>query len=192
MSHSTGIVDGYLNGYLLVAMPTIIQSRFEQASVFVCGHDKKGAIGLILNKTLPGIFLPELLKQLNIPVTNETPNAPLYFGGPVDMSRGFVLHTLDYTSNNTVVVSETFGVTATVDVLRSIANGKGPEQYHICLGYSGWSSGQLEIEVKNHDWLISDSSMDLIFNTPADEKWKKCMYNMGLHEGNLPYFGGHA
>lgn len=192
MSHSTGVVDGYLSGYLLVAMPTIVQSRFEQASIFVCGHDKKGAIGLILNKPLPAVSLPELLKQFDIPVTSNTPNTPLYFGGPVDMGRGFVLHTLDYTSSNTVTVNETFGVTATIDILRAIACGAGPEQFHICLGYSGWGSGQLEMEMQNNDWLISNSSMDLIFNTPADEKWKKCMHSIGLHEGNLPYAGGHA
>lgn len=192
MSCSTGIVDGYLNGYLLVAMPTIVESRFEQASIFVCGHDKKGAIGLILNKPLPAVSLPELLKQFDIAVTSHTPNAPLYFGGPVDMARGFVLHTLDYTSSNTVTVNEIFGVTATIDILRAIASGKGPERFHICLGYSGWGAGQLEMEMQNNDWLIGNSSMDLIFNTPADEKWKKCMHSMGLHEGNLPYSGGHA
>lgn len=192
LNHATGIVDGYLTGYLLVAMPTIIESRFEQASIFICGHDQNGAIGIILNKPLPAVSLPELLKQFDISINNNIPNTPLYFGGPVDMGRGFVLHTLDYISANTVIINKTFGVTATIDILRAIANGSGPEQFHICLGYSGWGAGQLEIEMQNNEWLLSHSSTDLIFNTPANEKWKKCMHSIGLHDGNLPYTSGHA
>ncbi|MDP2193096.1 MAG: YqgE/AlgH family protein [Alphaproteobacteria bacterium] len=188
----TGIVDGYLSGYLLVAMPMVQESRFQQASIFICGHDQKGAIGLILNKPLPGVHLHELLGQLNIPVTKDTPKSPLFFGGPVDMSRGFVLHSTDYQSKNTVRVNENFGVTATIEILRSISRGTGPLEYFICLGYSGWSEGQLETEMQNNNWLITPSTPELVFHTPADLKWKKCMFTMGLNDMNLPYAGGHA
>lgn len=192
MENSKYLVDGYLTGYLLIAMPYIQETRFEHSLVFICGHDANGAIGLILNKPLPSVYLPELLKQLSIPTSANTPNDPLYFGGPIDMSRGFVLHSLDYISDNTVVVNQAFGVTATIDVLRSISKGEGPKNYHISLGYSGWMAGELEREMQNNHWLTSKLQPDLVFNTSPDNMWRESMHRMGLQDSNIPYIGGHA
>lgn len=186
-------VEGYLNGYLLTAMPFIMESRFEHSIIFICGHDAKGAIGLMMNKPLPSVYLPELLKQLKISKIEIDPKTPLYFGGPLEMNRGFVLHTLDYTTNNTVVINMDFGVTATLDILRAIGGGKGPKKYRISLGYTGWSEGQLEQEIQNSHWLVNQAPADLIFNTRSDKQWHKSLDLLGAsNNGFIPLHGGHA
>lgn len=186
-------VEGYLNGYLLTAMPCIMGSRFEHSIVFICGHDAKGAIGLIMNKPLPSIYLPELLKQLEISKIKINPKTPLYFGGHLDMNRGFVLHSLDYTTNNTVVINMDYGVTATLDILRAIAAGKGPKKYRISLGYTGWEKNQLEQEIQDNHWLVNQTSPELIFNTRSDKQWHKSLDLLGAsHNGFVPLHGGHA
>lgn len=191
-SNSTN-VEGYLNGYLLIAMPFVMETRFEHAIIFVCGHDAKGAIGLMMNKPLPSVYLSELLKQLNISKIDIDPETPLYFGGPVEMNRGFVLHSLDYITDNTVVINMEFGVTATLDILKSIAIGKGPKKYRISLGYTGWEKGQLEREIQNNQWLVNQPPSDLIFNTRSDKQWLKSLDILGCSNSSyIPLRGGHA
>lgn len=185
--------EGYLNGYLLTAMPSLTESRFEQAIIFICGHDSKGAIGLMMNKPLPSIYLPELLSQLKIKKVKDYDKTPLYFGGPVEMNRGFVLHSLDYINDNTVVIDVSFGVTATLDILREIALGKGPKQYRISLGYTSWGKGQLENEIKNNHWLVNQPPSDLIFNTASSTQWHKSLDLLGCSNNSyIPINGGHA
>jgi putative transcriptional regulator len=190
--HSFENLEGYLNGCLLIAMPLIIETRFEQSIVFICGHDANGAIGLMLNKPLPSVYLSELFKQLKVSPNPLTANTPLFFGGPIEMNRGFVLHSLDYLTDNTVVVNMDFGVTATVDILTAIAEGRGPKQYRISLGYTGWNSGQLEHELQDNRWLTQHSTPELIFNTDSHLQWKKSIQNIGFEEGSFPIHGGHA
>jgi putative transcriptional regulator len=185
-------LEGYLNGNILVAMPLVADVRLEQTIVFVCGHDDHGAIGLILNKQLPSVLSSELFKQLHIPYDPAHGNRPLYFGGSVEMNRGFVLHSLDYLTDNTVVVSDDYGVTATVDILRSIATGIGPKEYRISLGYTGWSSGQLEQDLQDNRWLICPPSKDFIFETRSQEQWQKAYQNIGYERGCFPMHGGRA
>ncbi|CAO5677423.1 MAG: hypothetical protein HEEMFOPI_01114 [Holosporales bacterium] len=190
--HSFENLEGYLNGCILIAMPLIIESRFEQSIVFVCGHDAHGAIGLMLNKPLPSVYLSELFKQLQITTSPLLSHIPLYFGGPVEMNRGFVLHSLDYMTDNTVVINSGYGVTATVDILKSIAIGKGPREYRISLGYTGWNTGQLESELQDNRWLIQTPTKDLVFGTDPHLQWGKAINEMGFGNGIVPIHGGHA
>lgn len=185
-------VDGYLNGYLLMAMPSVMESRFEHAVIFVCGHDDNGAIGLVLNKPLPSVFLSELLEQLRIPYKKEIERTPLYYGGPVEMSRGFVLHSRDYETANTVLINEDYGITATLDVIKAIGEGNGPHNYRVALGYSGWKAGQLEQELLDNMWLVGSAPADLIFNGSSDLKWENAIKKEGLLKNYMPLTGGRA
>ncbi|CAO5674410.1 MAG: hypothetical protein NEHIOOID_00060 [Holosporales bacterium] len=185
-------VDGYLNGYLLMAMPSVMESRFEHAVIFVCGHDDNGAIGLVLNKPLPSVFLSELLEQLRIPYKKEMERMPLYYGGPVEMSRGFVLHSRDYETANTVLINEDYGITATLDVIKAIGEGNGPQNYRVALGYSGWKAGQLEQELLDNMWLVGSASSDLIFSGGSDIKWENTIKKEGLLKSYIPLGGGRA
>lgn len=185
--------QGYLNGCTLMAMPSVVESRFDHAVIFVCGHDENGAIGLILNKPLPGVCLDELLLQLRI--TSQVKFAskePLYYGGTIEMGRGFVLHTLDYKSDNTVIINDQYGVTATVDILKRIGERSGPKRYRVSLGYTGWSAGQLEREILDNHWLICDSPLDLVFDHHSNSQWKNAMTSIGAFEDYIPVCGGKA
>lgn len=184
--------EGYFSGKLLMAMPLMEDPRFEHTVIFICGHDESGGIGLILNKELPAVFLPELLTQLEIPTTPETPQDPIYFGGPVEMSRGFIVHSVDYVMETSVIVTDDLAVTATVDILRALSMGQGPRQYLTALGYTAWAEGQLENEIQNSMWLVSSATEELIFNIPADLKWKSAINAMGFDPGVLLHMGGNA
>jgi putative transcriptional regulator len=184
--------EGYFGGKLLLAMPKMEDPRFEHAVIFICGHDANGGIGLILNKQLPSVFLPELLTQLEIPTTAATPQAPLYFGGPVEMSRGFILHTLDYLMDSSVIVNEEFAVTATIDILRALSIGHGPREYLVVLGYTSWNAGQLEGEIQDSVWLLCNSTKEILFKIPPELKWKSAINTMGIEPGMLSLIGGHA
>ncbi|CAO4841584.1 MAG: hypothetical protein CNLJKLNK_01094 [Holosporales bacterium] len=185
-------VDGYLNGYLLMAMPSVMESRFEHAVIFVCGHDDNGAIGLVLNKPLPSVFLSELLEQLKMPYKKEIEKTPLHYGGPVEMSRGFVLHSRDYETANTVLINEDYGITATLDVIKAIGEGNGPQNYMVALGYTGWKAGQLEQELLDNIWLVGSATANLIFKGASDLKWENAIKKEGLLKNYIPLGGGRA
>ena len=148
----------YLTGQLLLALPGIGDPRFERAAIAMCAHDDEGALGIGIGATVQGIGLHGLLGQFEIE-PGEAPDAPLHFGGPVEPRRGFVLHSADWGGQDTIDVAGRWGLTSTVDALKAIAEGKGPERWLVALGYAGWGAGQLESELTRHGW----------FNVPADE-----------------------
>lgn len=185
-------VEGYLNGYLLMAMPSVMESRFEHAVVFICGHDENGAIGLVLNKPLPSVFLNELLEQLKMSCQKDMEKTPLYYGGPVEMSRGFVLHSRDYETGNTIVVNDDYGITATLDVIKAIGEGVGPHNFKVALGYSAWKAGQLEQELLDNMWLVGSAPIELIFDRSSNLRWEKMIKNHGMLKNYMPLSGGTA
>ena len=138
---------GYLTGQLLVAMPQMRDPRFMRSVIYMCAHSIEGAMGLVVNKLVDNVSFPDLLDQLNIqtgPLENEI---FVHFGGPVETGRGFVLHSSDYVQDATLVIDENVGLTATVDILKSIAEGNGPDRSLLALGYAGWGAGQLDEEI---------------------------------------------
>lgn len=182
----------FLKGKLLVAMPGMGDPRFHKAVIFMCEHSGEGAMGLMINKPAPELRLGDLLKQLNIPVSDD-PKTDIYLGGPVEHGRGFVLHSSDYElPDATLSVNTRFGMTATVDVLRDIAEGTGPRRALLALGYSGWAPGQLESELRANGWLICDADETLIFGTAAPDRWQAALDRLGVDPRLLSGEGGRA
>ncbi len=183
----------FLDGKLLVVMPGMGDPRFETAVIFMCAHTPEGAMGLMINNPAKGLDYGELMEQLEIKDNHISDGPRVLFGGPVEHGRGFVLHSKDYfVKGGTMPISDDFGMTATLDILRDIAKGEGPENRLLCLGYSGWGPGQLEREIQQNGWLICDASVDLVFNKPMAEKWAAAMSSLGFDPAMLSGGGGRA
>ena len=152
MTDATAPID--LSGKLLIAMPGMSDPRFDRSVVYICAHSEDGAMGLIVNKPAPDLELSDLLGQLSLETPADTAPTQVFFGGPVEHGRGFVLHSSDYGgSSSTLQVDERFGMTATLDILEDMAQGKGPEHAILALGYAGWGPGQIESELQQNGWL---------------------------------------
>ncbi|MDG2097463.1 MAG: YqgE/AlgH family protein [Paracoccaceae bacterium] len=182
-----------LNGKFLIAMPNMGDSRFTHAVIYICSHHEEGTMGLIINKTAINFNLSDLIKQLTLPTEIKPKTFPINIGGPVEPYRGFILHTLDYVNEeNTVKVDQILGMTSTLDILEDIASSKGPETFLVALGYSGWGAGQLELEIKNNGWLVSDSNIEIIFNNNNSKKWGEALKLLGVDPILLSTNGGNA
>ena len=184
--------DGYMTGQLLIAMPTMSDPRFERTVIYMCAHSADGAMGLVVNKQADEIDFPELLSQLEIETEGVKEPIPVLVGGPVETGRGFVLHSLDYRQDSTLEVSDDVGLTATVDILRSIAEGEGPARSLLTLGYAGWSAGQLDSEIQANGWLNVSADASLLFDDDLGEKWDRAVRKVGIDPSFLSAEAGHA
>ena len=193
MSKRTRTLEsGYLTGQLLIAMPQMTDPRFAHAVIYICAHNSDGAMGLVLNKGVEKPTFPDLLKQLMIePVENADPINVL-FGGPVETGRGFVLHSADYLQDATLLVDHEVGLTATLDILKEIANGGGPRHKLLMLGYAGWGPGQLDAEIQANGWLNVSADEELIFDHDLDTKWDRALAKLGVDGSMLSGDAGHA
>jgi len=188
--------DGYLTGQLLIAMPTMGDQRFARAVIYVCSHSSDGAMGLVVNKGLPGLDPAELLDQLGIDESDRPASLRIQFGGPVESGRGFVLHTTDYVHEGTMVVEkgEQGGVamTATLDILRAIGKGEGPGRHILVLGYAGWGPGQLDNEIQENGWLCVPPDQAILFDEDLSTKWERSIAKLGFSPHMLSTDAGHA
>jgi putative transcriptional regulator len=169
----------FLTGKLLLAMPGMSDPRFERAVVAMCVHDEQGAVGIGIGHKRAGIGFRGLLRQLDID-PGEAPDAPVHHGGPVEPGRGFILHSADWGGQDTLQVSDLCAMTGTIDVLRAIAEGKGPSRWLAALGYAGWGEGQLDEEMTRHGWFAARGTADLLFDTPTDERWDAAFRREGI------------
>ena len=181
-----------LTGKLLVAMPQLMDPRFTHAVILICGHDKQGAMGLVLNRLIDSLTLQELLDQLNMKVPLIKEEIPIHFGGPVEMGRGFILHSTDYLHKASVKINDDVALTATIDILNEIATGHGPHHKILALGYTGWSAGQLETELQQNSWLVVEADLNLIFTKELDLLWKHVLNKIGVNPELLSLEAGHA
>lgn len=182
-----------LTGHLLVAMPGMGDPRFERSVILLCKHSSDGAMGLIVNKPAPEVALGDLLDQLEIDAKGRCRFMPVHFGGPVETSRGFVLHGPAYRSRlQSMTVTPEFSMTATMDVLEDLAEGEGPEPALALLGYAGWGPGQLEDEIGRNDWLTAQSDPSLVFSTADDSKWAAAVKSLGIDPLGLSSAAGRA
>ncbi len=182
-----------LTGQLLIAMPGMGDDRFGHSVVFMCAHSPDGAMGLIVNKPTSDLSLGHLLEQLSIKPGPQARDLPVYFGGPVEHGRGFVLHETGYVSPvSTLQVNETFAMTATLDILEDMAGGGGPAQAVIALGYAGWGPGQLEAEIAHNGWLICPGTPELVFGTADVAKWETALTSLGISPLTLSAEAGRA
>jgi putative transcriptional regulator len=188
-----GTIAGNLTGKLLLAMPGMTDPRFYHSVIFMCAHDEKGSMGLVINHSFLNLNLGQLFEHLSMkPQENAPLTVPVLTGGPVETGRGFLLHTLDFRQSDTLEVSPGFGVTGTVDALKTIASGQGPRDFLFLLGYSGWNAGQLEQEIQSNTWMIAEADHNLIFNTGIEEKWDRAMGRIGVDPSMLSSAAGRA
>jgi len=184
--------DG-LTGKILIATPAIGDPRFARTLVFVCTHSHDHAMGLVVNKPMGSLRLPDLLGQLHIATNDSTPDRPVLNGGPVERDRGFVLHSNDYHCEEaTLAINKQVAMTATKDVLMAIASPEAPRQSVLALGYTGWGAGQLDSEIVANAWLTCEPSDDLLFGLELGDKWVNALASIGVSPEKLSSFQGQA
>ncbi len=189
---------GYLDDQFLVAMPGMADERFARSVIYLCAHSEDGAMGLIINQ-VQDLRFPDLLVQLGIVDRHSASKFPpktrdfiVRHGGPVDRSRGFVLHSDDYRVESSLPVSEDVCLTATLDILRAISAGKGPERALMALGYAGWGAGQLENEIAENGWLTCPADPELLFDADIDGKYDRVLATIGVNLAHFSQVAGHA
>jgi putative transcriptional regulator len=191
-------MDMNLTGKLLIAMPSLLESTFAQSVIFLCAHSSEGAMGLIINKPMPGMNFMEMADRLDLSKTpariaEKLMQMPVLMGGPVEQQRGFVLHSTDYPGGDgSLKVSDDFALTATTDVLNDMARGRGPKRCLLALGYAGWSPGQLENEILHNGWLHADAVPELVFSEIHDAKLNTALKLLGIDPRMLSASAGHA
>jgi putative transcriptional regulator len=191
---------GYLDGQMLIAMPSMRDERFTRSVIYVCAHSSEGAMGIIVNQPAANINFPDLLVQLEVIPASDLIQLPrragaikVLRGGPVETGRGFVLHSADFfIENSTLPIDEGICLTATLDILKAIARGDGPASALLALGYAGWAAGQLETEIQENGWLHCTADPELIFGMDTDAKYEKALRKIGIDLGMLSSEAGHA
>jgi putative transcriptional regulator len=184
--------DNHLAGMLLVAMPGMPDPRFDRSVIFLCAHSSEGAMGIVVNQLASNVAFDSIIEQLGIEPTAEAAGLKVHVGGPVESSRGFVLHSADYVHENTLMIDKGFALTATVDVLRAIAGGAGPKQKVFALGYAGWAPGQLDAEIQRNGWLIAPPDQQIVFELDDADKWAGALKKIGVDPSLLSSTAGHA
>jgi putative transcriptional regulator len=173
----------FLSGKLLLAMPGMADPRFERAVIAMCIHDENGAIGIGIGQKRAGITFRALLRQLDID-PGEAPDCAVHHGGPVEPGRGFILHSADWGGQDSIQVNDEngalFAMTGTIDILKAIAEGRGPSRWIAALGYAGWGEGQLEGEMTRHGWFAARTEEAILFDTPTDERWAAAFKTEGI------------
>ncbi|EPX85090.1 Putative transcriptional regulator [Rubellimicrobium thermophilum DSM 16684] len=189
-----------LAGQILIAMPTMGDPRFARSVVYLCAHSPEGAMGLIVNKPRPDLRLADLLDRLGIPHVPRRSEGGgglrdirVHFGGPVEETRGFVLHSSDYAAaEGTLRIDDRVSMTATLDVLRRIAEGGGPRDSMLALGYAGWGPGQLEDEIARNAWLTAPARPELLWSRANEHKWHAALKAIGIDPLSLSPMAGRA
>lgn len=190
----------YLDGQCLIAMPGMTDARFARSVIYLCAHSEDGAMGIIVNKAAADTRFPELLVQLDVIPADEAIRLPsqaekikVLRGGPVETKRGFVLHSADFfLESATLPIDDGICLTATLDILRAIAVGTGPENAVLALGYAGWGAGQLEAEIQSNGWLHCEADRDLLFDDGLDTKYARALGKLGIDQAFLSKDAGHA
>ena len=190
---------GYLDGQMLIAMPSMGDERFSRSVIYVCAHSTEGAMGIVVNQPAANISFSDLLVQLDVIPAADVIQLPtgagvaVLKGGPVDTQRGFVLHSSDFfIENSTLPIDDGICLTATLDILKAIARGTGPRNAILALGYAGWAPGQLENEIQHNGWLHCSADPELIFGQDTSGKYEKALKKIGIDLGMLSSEAGHA
>jgi len=168
-----------LVGRFLVAAPSMPDERFQRSVVFICKHDDDGALGIIVNNKVDDLPLGQVYKQLGIELPTPGGERPVLFGGPVETSKGLVLHSADYKRDETLLIEGGMALTASVEILKDMAGGQGPKNAWLALGHSGWAPGQLDQEMQDNAWLVVDADLELVFDANFDSKWQRALDRLG-------------
>ena len=168
-----------LVGRFLVAAPSMPDERFQKSVVFICKHDDDGALGIIVNNKVEDLPLGHVYKQLGISVSDAAAERAVLFGGPVEPTRGLVLHSADYKREETLLIQGGMALTASLEILKDMAGGRGPKEAWLALGHSGWQPGQLDLEMQDNAWLVVDGDAALVFDADFAAKWQRALDRLG-------------
>ena len=197
---STGAPRGFLDGQMLIASPAMRDERFARSVIYMCAHSSEGAMGIVINQPAPHISFRDLLVKLDvipeadkILLPSRAGGVTVLKGGPVETERGFVLHSADFfIENSTLPIDEGICLTATLDILKAIARGDGPQSAILALGYAGWAPGQLDAEMQANGWLSVTADNGLIFDNDFEAKWQRALGKLGIDLTMLSTDTGHA
>ena len=181
-----------LTGKLLIAMPMMSDPRFHRSVIYICTHSEEGAMGIVINRLFESLRFKDLLEQLKIPIQSNTENIRIHYGGPIESSRGFVLHSSDFCRNGTLEMENNISLTLTSDVLEAIASGNGPKESLLALGYAGWGPGQLDEEIQINGWLYTSPDPSLLFDQDLNSKWERSLTKIGIDARYLSLEQGRA
>lgn len=182
----------FLTNQFLIAMPALADPHFARGVTFLCQHNEDGAMGLMINRALD-LRLSDVFAQMNITdALDEVASAPVFFGGPVQTDRGFVLHEAGRAWDSSFAVTPELAVTTSRDILAAMARGEGPSRALVALGYAGWSAGQLDQEMLDNAWLTAEARAGLIFDTPIEQRWEAAARLVGIDPAHLSGYAGHA
>ena len=181
-----------LTHHFLIAMPNMVDPYFAKSLTYICEHNDQGALGVVVNRPID-LSLQALFERINLRLEPyELHDIPVYFGGPVQTDRGFVLHQPVGDWHSTLKVRDSLGLTTSKDILEAVGKGNGPAKMLVTLGYSGWAAGQLEHELGQNAWLTVEAGEQIIFDLPAEEKLPAAMELLGVDFANLSEDTGHA
>ncbi len=182
----------WLTGQLLIAMPSMRDPRFVQGVIFICTHSAEGAMGVLLNRPVKSPKFADLLVQLGVEPSPPQREIRVGSGGPVEDSRGFVLHSPDWVAEGSMPVDAHFVLTANLEVLQAVASGGGPERAQLLLGYAGWGEGQLDEEIKQNSWLNVPADEALVYDADYATKWQRALAKLRIDPGMLSEVAGRA
>lgn len=181
-----------LKNQFLIAMPNLGDPNFVRTVTYICQHNEEGALGIVINRPAD-LKLGEIFQQMDIVSKNQDTNdTPVYSGGPVQLERGFVIHTPMGTWDSTMKVSDNVSLTTSKDILEAIARDEGPEKSLIALGYAGWGEGQMEKEISANAWLNTPSDNAILFDIPIHKRWNAAADQIGVDISQLTTPAGHG
>ena len=167
-----------LSNNFLISMPHVSDPIFKQSLIYICNHDKNGAMGLIINKPMISENAADIIQQTGLAQIEPPPD--IYFGGPVNLEMGLILHDTNYNIEGTLTISKSVALTSNKQIVLDLKNGGGPDEFRFSFGYAGWGKGQIEREIENGDWLLMPADDDFIFSIPNTDKWKKAASKFGI------------
>lgn len=185
------LVPGSLCDHFLIAMPNMQDTSFAHSVTYICEHSSQGAMGIVINNPMP-MTLHEIFAQMDLNATTTDGSKPIVAGGPVQQERGFVLHSSDTEWHSTLKVSADLSLTASRDIIAALAEGQGPKECLVALGYAGWGEGQLEAEIAANSWLTVPADKNIIFNTPFEQRWTAAAQALGIDVNLIANVAGHA
>ncbi len=178
---------------MLVATPLTKDACFEKAVIYICAHNETGAMGILVNHTIDDLRYTDILSQLGIkPSEINFDHYPIYFGGPVESAKGFILHSSDYFKQGTQILNSNISISSTIEILKDIAQGRGPNKQIFALGCAGWAPGQIENEIKENAWINIPADERIVFDLNNEEKWQKANDYFGINLANYSHSIGNA
>ena len=181
----------HLEGQFLISMPNMADTRFSQAVIYLIMHNNDGAMGIVINKIFPDINFKNIVKELDIKSSQTLADINVHYGGPIEIERGFVVHTIAQKSISRLNTND-IAITSSIEIITELAEGKGPENNIFVLGHAGWGPGQLEHELSKNAWINAPYNKDIMFDKDIKTKWQRALENIGVNLSKLSSIAGNA